>query len=185
MPYLTKRDLSRLGFKSLGDNVRISNRASLYHPERISIGSNVRIDDFAVLSAGEQGIHIGSFVHIAAFCGLFGQERITLNDYSGLSSKVCIYSSSDDYSGNSLTNPTTPDELRKPTVAPVALGRHVIVGAGATILPGVTLADGCAVGAHSLVTKSFDQLSIVAGIPARFVKKRSESLFSLEPAVHV
>jgi galactoside O-acetyltransferase len=183
MPYLTKRDLSRLGFKSLGEHVRISSKASIYHPERISIGSNVRIDDFALLSAGEMGIEIGSYVHIAAYCGLFGNERITLSDYSGLSSKVCIYSASDDYSGNALTNPTTPADLRNPIVAPVHLGRHVIVGAGATILPGVTLADGCAVGAHSLVTKSFEKLSIIAGIPAKYVKKRSGKLFEMEVAV--
>lgn len=180
MAYLTTQQLRNMGFGSLGEEVRISALASIYHPGRIHIGSHVRIDDFAVISAGAGGVAIGSYVHIACFCGLFGQELITLSDYSGLSSKVCIYSSSDDYSGEWLTNPTTPLYLRNPHHAPVFLGRHVIVGSGSTILPGVRLEEGCAVGAHSLVNKSFAALSIVAGTPARVIGRRSDEMFSKE-----
>src|SRR5690554_6180070 len=108
MGYLNQSELSKMGLKSLGNNVQISKKASIYNPTQISIGNNVRIDDFAVISAGEHGIRLGDYVHIANFCGLVGNAEIWMDDFSGLSSRVFIYSSSDDYSGTALTNPTVP-----------------------------------------------------------------------------
>ncbi len=49
--YLTEKDLQDFGFKSLGQNVRISSDARIYGAENISIGNNVRIDDFVILAA--------------------------------------------------------------------------------------------------------------------------------------
>ena len=48
MSFLTQTQLHNLGFKSLGQNVLISDKASIYSPELISIGSHVRIDDFCI-----------------------------------------------------------------------------------------------------------------------------------------
>ena len=69
-------ELRQLGFAKLGENVRISKKASFYGIERISIRSNVRIDDFCVLSAGKGGIEIGSFIHIAVYTSLIGLSLI-------------------------------------------------------------------------------------------------------------
>ena len=107
-------------------------------------GNDVRIDDFAVLSAGEGGIELGSYVHVAVFSLLIGKGRITVEDFSGLSSRVSIYSSSDDYTGKWMTNPTVPDEFTGAKHADVRLGRHVIIGANSVILPGTVLEEGAA-----------------------------------------
>lgn len=61
MAYLTRTELENLGFKHLGQNVKISDRAAIYNPESISIGDNSRIDDFCIISGT---IVIGNFCHI-------------------------------------------------------------------------------------------------------------------------
>jgi galactoside O-acetyltransferase len=180
MSYLTRDELEQMRFASLGSDVRISSKASIYNPKKISIGSNVRIDDFVVLSAGDGGIFIGSHVHIAVYSSLIGAGRITLADFGNLSSRVSIYSSSDDYSGLSLTNPTVPERYKRVQHADVSIGRHVIVGAGSVILPGVTIQDGVAIGALSLVTKDCEAFGIYAGIPAKLIKRRKQNLLELE-----
>jgi galactoside O-acetyltransferase len=64
--------------------------------------------------------------------------------------------------------------------APVRLGRHVIVGSGTVILPGVTLHDGVAVGALSLVNRDCAAFGVYAGIPVRPIGTRSRKLLELE-----
>jgi acetyltransferase-like isoleucine patch superfamily enzyme len=180
MAKLEKSVLESMGFGSLGKNVFISDKASLYNCTNIFIGNNVRIDDFCVLSAGEGGIFIGNNVHIAVYSSLIGMGKIILSDFSNLSSRVSIYSSNDDYSGVTMTNPTIPSQYTGVTHADVYLGKHVIVGAGSIILPGVTLAEGTSLGAFSLVTKSTQPWSVYVGIPAKRIKERSQELLELE-----
>ncbi|EJB5573596.1 acyltransferase [Citrobacter sp. Cf039] len=180
MAFMTIQQLQKMGFKSLGNNVYISNRASIYGAERISIGNNVRIDDFSVLSSGEGGIIIGSYVHIAINASLIGAGKITVSDYANISSRVAIYSSNDDYSGNSMTNPMLPVEYTSVAKEDVTICRHVILGCGSVILPGVTLNEGCAVGSLSLINKDCEPFSIYAGVPAKKIKNRSKKILELE-----
>jgi galactoside O-acetyltransferase len=180
MGVLSRQQLTEIGFKSVGDNVLVSDKASIYGAENIVIGNNVRIDDFVVLSAGQGGIEIGNYIHIAVFSSLIGAGRIALSDFCNISSRVSIYSSSDDYTGEYMTNPMVPNILTNVTEAPVYLGKHVIIGSGSVVLPGVSLEQGVAVGALSLVTKSFSCFEIIAGSPARFIKKRNQKLLELE-----
>lgn len=178
MPYLSERALKDLGFRKIGCNVKISDKASIYDAHRMEIGDNSRIDDFCVISGG---VKIGSHVHIAAHCLVAGGEQgITMEDFSGLAYFVQVFSQSDDYSGRTMTNPTVPVEFKKEFKAPVRLGRHVIIGAGSVIFPGVDLAEGCSVGAMSLVKRSTQPWGIYAGNPARRVKDRAKDLLVLE-----
>lgn len=177
---LKKGALEAIGFAAVGRNVQISDRASFYGASRICIGHNVRIDDFCVLSAGEGGIELGNYIHIATYTSLIGAEKITLSDFCNLSSRVSIYSSNDDYSGASLTNPTVPDEFKRVCHAPVYLAKHVIVGSGSVILPGISLEEGVAIGALSLVTKSCEAFGVYAGNPAKYIKARKRDLLELE-----
>ncbi|MCE3268406.1 MAG: galactoside O-acetyltransferase [Burkholderiales bacterium] len=185
MAYLTSEQLKILGFKYLGNNVKISDKASIYNPQNIFLDDDCRIDDFCILSAGLNGIHIGKFAHIAAYSSLMGAAEIYLNDFSGISSRVSIYSSNDDYSGEFLCHPTVPDWSRNVYSAPVFLDRHVIVGAGSIILPGAKLGIGVAIGALSLVAgnKQYDEFMIYAGIPAKQIKQRKQDLLNLEKKI--
>ena len=179
--FLTPSELDSLGFANLGHDVCISRHASIYNPERISLGSHVRLDDFAILTTGTQGrIEIGSYVHVGAFCALYGRGDITLEDYCTVSARVSIFTTSDDYSGEHLTNPTIPADYTGVHVAPVILRRHVLVGAHSVILPGVEIGRGSAVGALSLVTESIEPWGVYAGVPVRRLKDRTQGLLELE-----
>jgi galactoside O-acetyltransferase len=180
MAILSREAIEALGFSSVGENVQISDRATFYSANRISLGDNIRIDDFCVLSAGIGGILIGNHVHVAVYSSLIGAGKISISDFSNISSRVAIYSSSDDYSGATLTNPTLPSAYTGVTHANVFLGKHVIVGSGSVIMPGVILEEGVAVGALSLVQKRCEAFGIYAGNPARRIKERRRDLLELE-----
>jgi len=169
-----------MGFRSCGKNVLISDMACFHGVFQISLGDSVRIDDFCILSAGVGGIYVGNHVHIACYSSLIGREAITVEDFSNISSRVSIYSSSDDYSGNHMTNPMVPDEFKNVDHRPVSIGRHTIIGCGSVILPGVTIGEGCAVGAISMVKKDCKPFGIYAGIPARRMGERSSGLLESE-----
>jgi len=173
-------ELNQMGFKSTGKNVLISKKASFYGISRISLGNNVRIDDFCVISAGIGGIEIGNNVHIAVFASLMGEGKITLGDFSGISSRVSIYSSNDDYTGEHMTNPTIPAEFTGVVHSDVTLGKHVLVGCGTVILPGVTINEGAAIGALSLVDRDCEDFFIYSGNPVRKLIHRSRKLLELE-----
>jgi acetyltransferase-like isoleucine patch superfamily enzyme len=178
MAYYSEEQLGAMGFKRLGKNVKISDKASIYNCDQIEIGDNSRIDDFCVLSGK---IKLGNFVHIAPLCLLAGgEEGILMDDFSGLAYQVQIFSQSDDYSGATLTNPTVPAAYKKEAKKAVSLGRHVIVGAGSMVFPGVAIAEGCSVGAMTLVNKSTQPWGIYLGNPARRVKERKRDLLELE-----
>jgi acetyltransferase-like isoleucine patch superfamily enzyme len=179
-PFYTEDELRSLGFHFVGVNVRLSRKASIYGPQRISIGNSVRIDDFCILSAGEGGIEIQNYIHIGPYSAVMGNGAVVLEDFSNISSRVTIYSSNDDYSGSTMSNPMVPEEYKSVTQEDVRIGRHVIVGSGSVILPGVTIGEGCAIGALSLVNVDCIPFTISAGIPAKFVKKRMKTLLEKE-----
>ena len=178
MAYLTTEQLHEMGFKSLGKNVKISDKASIYNADQIEIGDNARIDDFCVISGR---VKIGRNVHIAPLCLVAGgEEGITLSDFSGLAYQVQIFAQSDDYSGKTLTNPTVPSEYKKEYKKSVFLGKHVIIGAGSIVFPGVHISEGCSVGALTLVNKSTEEWGTYLGNPAKRIKDRKKDLLALE-----
>lgn len=176
--FLSGEEIKDLGFEHVGLNVRISRFASFYGTENISIGNNVRIDDFCILSGR---ITIGNYIHVAAGCYLYGgEQRIELHDFVNLSSRIVIYAKSDDYTGMTLTNPTIPIEYKHVDEAKVVLQRHVLLGTGCVVLPGVVIEEGTSVGALSLINKSLPGWKICAGIPAKPIKDRKKDLLKLE-----
>jgi len=180
MAFLTIQQLNQLGLKSIGENVLISEKASLYNPSNISIGSNVRIDDFSILSAGKHGIQVGNYIHIACYTCLIGNGKITLNDFCNISSRVAIYSSNDDYSGEWMTNPMIPKKYTNIQEAPVYIGRHVIIGSGSVVLPNVKINNGVAIGALSLIKEDCEKNIIYAGNPAKMISQRKTNFIQLE-----
>lgn len=180
MAILSQAQIEAIGFGSVGHNVLISDKASFYGANRIRIGDNVRIDDYCVLSAGEGGILIGNYVHIAVFSSLIGAGRIIICDFCNISSRVSIYSSNDDYSGKALTNPTVPKEFTNVRHSDVILNKHVIIGSGSVVLPGLILEEGVAIGALSLVTNDCKPFGVYAGTPAKFLKMRKSDLLEIE-----
>ncbi|MHA6288864.1 acyltransferase [Maricaulis sp. CAU 1757] len=178
MGWLSRDEIDGLGFLHVGQSVQISSRAAIYGAAEMSIGDHSRIDDFCVLSGK---VTIGRNVHIAVMSNVAGGEPgVTMQDFSGLAYGAQVFAQSDDYSGRSLTNPTVPDAYKTEIKRPVVLGRHVIIGCNSVIMPGVVVAEGCAVGALSTVLSSTDPWGVYVGSPARRIRERSQDLLKLE-----
>jgi len=176
--FYTPEELKEFAFRAIGKDVLISRYARIYSMKDIEIGSNVRIDDFCLLSGR---IKIGNHVHISAFASLCGGDAgIVLEDFVNISEKVVIFAKTDDFSGATLTNPTIPEKYKNVFEAEVILKKHSIVGVGSSILPGVTMGEGSVIGAKSFVKKSTEPWSIYAGAPAKKIKDRQKGLLKLE-----
>lgn len=174
--FYSETELSELGLKSYGKHVLISKKCSLYSPQNMVIGDDVRIDDFCILSGT---ITIGSHVHIAAYCVLYGTFGIVIQDYSGLSARCTLYSQTDDFSGEFLVGAQFNEKQRNVQGGKIIIERFCQVGANSVILPDITIKEGVAIGALSLVKTSLHSWSIYAGIPVKKIKARSKKMIQL------
>ena len=173
--FFSNDELQEFGFRKVGFDVLISRFARFYTPHLIEIGDNVRIDDFCILSGS---ITLGSNIHISAYSGLYGKYGIEMKDYSGLSPRCTILSASDDFSGNFMIGPMIRKNFTNVTGGKVLLEKYVQIGASSVIFPNLTIGEGVAVGAFSLINKSLDSWGIYAGIPSKFIKVRSKNLLT-------
>ena len=96
MAYYTYEELEKMDFKNIGDNVKISDKASIYNCDQIEIGDHSRIDDFCVISGK---IKIGRNVHITPNCLVAGGEKgIVFEDFTTIAYGTQVFTQSDDYS---------------------------------------------------------------------------------------
>lgn len=135
------------GFKS-ASGARVRLNVIIYHPEGLSLGRNSSINDFCKLNAAG-GIEIGEYVSIGP--------------------GTAIWSVNHKYQSKDLLIREQGYERKK-----VIIEDDVWIGAHAIILPGVCIAQGTAVAAGSVVTKSTEPYSVVAGVPARLIRRRGE-----------
>ena len=178
MAYYTTKQLENFGFKSIGKNIKISEKASIYNCDQIEIGDYSRVDDFCVISGN---VKIGRNVHITPLCVVAGGiPGIVIESFSSLAYNCKIFSQSDCYSGESMTNSTVPKRFKKEIFKKVLIEKHSIIGSGSIVMPGVTIAVGTAVGANSLVLNSTSPWKIYAGSPAKWIKNRKKDLLLLE-----
>ena len=149
--YYSYEELLKIGFKRIGKNVKVSRLAKFY-AFKGSIGNNSRIDDFAILKGNikiGRNVHISSFDYLAAVGSL-----ITIGNYTGISANVLIFSVTDDYFGNFMTNPTVDKKFRKTIKGPVKIGENVSIGAGSVLLPNIKIGHSASIGALSLVNRN-------------------------------
>ncbi len=177
MAYLNLNELHQMGFAHVGDNVQISDKACIYNPEYIRIGDNSRIDDFCILSGR---ISIGRYCHITPMCLIGGGiPGVYIDDFCTLAYGCKLFSQSDDYSGATMVNSTIPRKYKAEIFESVHLAQHVILGTNTVVLPGVHIAEGCSVGAMSLMTCSTEPWGIYYGVPARRRSERKRDILIL------
>lgn len=173
------------GYRSIGENVKIFPTAKLVLRDGIEIGSNVIIDDFAFIVGGKPGdpmTRIGDYVHIASFTSFTGGGELVLGDFTSYGSGTKIVTGSEYFTeGSCLTNPTVPAPFRQAKRSFVHIEKHCILGLNVTVMPGVTIGEGCAVGANTLVLKDLAPWGIYAGSPAKRIGERpSARILELE-----
>lgn len=167
--FYSEDELNELGLKSFGKNVLISRKCSIYSPEKIRIGDNVRIDDFCILSGD---ITLGSNIHISAYCALYGAFGIELKDYSGMSPKSVIFSAVDDFSGDYLIGPIHDSKYTNVIGKNVVVNKFCQLGANTIVMPGVVFEEGAVTGAMTFVNKNLDAWTINTGIPINKSRSR-------------
>jgi acetyltransferase-like isoleucine patch superfamily enzyme len=158
-------------FARQGVNVRIYPGARLVGRDRIYIGSNVIIDDFVFVGPHAE-LTIGNYVHIAAHASIAGGGTCVIADFVSISNGARILTGSDDFGGSGLINSTIPKELRAVERGVVTIESHVAVGVNVVVLPNVTIGEGAALGAGSVVTKSLEPWLVYVGVPARPLRQR-------------
>jgi len=143
-------DKSKL--KSCGKNVLIGKTVRMRHPEKVSIGDHVIIDDFCYIS-GE--VEIGDYVHIGNSCTVSAsQDRVTFGPFSTIAPGVKIFAASSNYLSCGLDLPTIPEEFSYNVIrGSVTLERFVLVGANCVISPGVSIPEGAAFSANLIIKK--------------------------------
>ena len=174
--FYSQEELSQIGLKSFGNNVLISRYARIYSPHKITIGDNVRIDDFCILSGD---ITLGSHIHISPYVALYGAMGIEFEDYTGISAHSVVYSAMDDFGGDYLVGSVHPEELTNVTGGKVLVKKFSQIGVNSVVFPNLTLGEGVAIGACTLVTKSLEEWGLYVGIPAKKIKNRSKGMMKL------
>ncbi len=154
---------------------KIYEYAKIVNRDHFSIDIFSQIDDFVFINGGEK-TELGKFVHIASFCSVIGGGKFYMEDFSGLSAGCRIITGSDDFTGGGLTNPTVPVLYSNVRKSFVRIKRHAIIGTNVTILPGVTIGEGAAVGAGCIVRKDLEPWSIYVGQECRRIKSRPSAL---------
>lgn len=159
----------RSEFKSIGRNVIIEDGVLIFHPQSISLGDNVYVGHYTILKGYHKNeMTIGDNTWIGQDCFLHSAGGIHIGKSVGIGPGVKILTSV--HAERPLSNPVIHNQLE---FAEVVIGDGCDVGMGAIILPGVHIGQGAIIGAGSVVTKDVEERTIVAGNPAKVLRKRS------------
>ena len=164
---IMRRALWRALTRTMGDAVRVGLGVSCLHPETFEIGSGVVIGDHAVLQGRFDGTCvIGDHVWIGPQ-SYFDARDLVIEDYVGWGPGAKVLGST--HAAHPVDVPVIQTDLH---IRPVRIRAWADIGVNAVILPGVTIGKGAIVGAGAVVTEDVEPFTIVAGVPARFVRRR-------------
>lgn len=123
--------------------------------KRLIFGNNIQLNDFVHISAIDK-------VEIGDNCLMASHIYISDNTHG-------VYNGG----GEKESSPETPPDSREYITSPVKIGKNCWIGEGVIVMPGVTIGDGCVIGAHSIVNKDIPEACIAVGSPAKVIKKYS------------
>ncbi len=182
-------------FRQVGRGVVFGRNVTIRHPHKISLGSNVFIDDNVVLDAkgeGNKGLHVGDnvyigrntilsckngsiliedYVNISANCSLLSETEIRLGRYCFLAGH-CYLVAGGNHSFDDLETPI----MFQPSLSKggIQIADDVWLGAGVIVLDGVSVGQGCVVGAGAVVTQPLSDYSVAVGSPAQKIRDRRD-----------
>lgn len=213
IPFLVLRDIGKLfviympgGFgtklrylyyknklKSCGKNVIIDTGVHIDGTELISIGDNVYIDKYCIISigkkligdikrkenpdfSGEEGeIIIGNNIHIAQFCIIMGFGGVEIRDNFVMSSGAKIYSLTNtayDLSDKSKIISLMPYSQAPFLCSPVVIKENVWLGLNTITMPNITIEKNSFSASNSVLMCGFEENSYISGQPAKKIKER-------------
>jgi putative colanic acid biosynthesis acetyltransferase WcaF len=127
------------------------------------IGPDCHIYPEAIIWA-PWNLECGQAVAIANGAEIYNPRCVVLGDYATISQKAYLCGATHDYTSTEF-----------PLISsPINIGSHAWIAARAIVLKGVTIGDGCVVGAGSVVTRSMPPWTVCAGNPCQVIKNNYE-----------
>lgn len=166
--FFDKRDL-----KFCGEGVIIGKTVRIRNPKEVSIGDGTIIDDFCYISCSAD---IGNNCHIASHVNISGGGgHLVVGNYVGIASGCSLNTQSSDYLTASFELPSIPKENRFGGYGKcISFGDHVVLGAGTIVLPNVSLPEGVATAAQTILReKSYDPWCLYAGRDSKKLLRRN------------
>jgi acetyltransferase-like isoleucine patch superfamily enzyme len=164
---LMRRAIWRAVARQLGHSVHIGSGVGFKHLETFEIGHKVFIGSQSYIQGRFDGrCIIGNHVWIGPQ-SYFDARDLILEDYVGWGPGAKVLASN--HTGVPIDVPIVQTDLE---IKSVKVEAEADIGMNAVILPGVTIGKGSIVGAGAVVTKDVAPFSIVAGVPARFLRWR-------------
>lgn len=155
-------------FRGIGEGVVFEEGVRVFHPENISLGSNVYVGHDAFLKGYYKNeMRIGSNTWIGQCAFLHSAGGLTIGEGVGIGPHVKMLTHT-----HVETDPETPVVYNESVFKAVTIEDGCDIGIGATILPGVTIGRMSLVGAGAVVTSDVPPYSVVAGVPARVIRDR-------------
>ncbi len=153
---------------ALGEHVIFEEGVRIWHPETVSIGTNVYLGHGAMLKGYHRGrMIIGDDTWLGQGVFLHSAGDLTVGRRVGVGPMVKIFTSFHQDPGRDGVLLEAPL-----TLAPVAIEDEADLGVGAVILPGVTVGRGAQIGAGAVVTRDVPPFTVAAGNPARVLRER-------------
>lgn len=141
----------RLGFLRLSNRKVSSSCTVLMHTRilnfwAVEIGPRAIINQYVLIDCRRHKVSIGHDADIGPYCRIWTLGHV----------------------------PDSP--THEVAGGPVTIGHHAWIASGVTLLPAITIGTGAVIGTSSVVTGSIPDLEVWAGVPAKFIRKRNNSL---------
>lgn len=153
-------------------------KSRLQFAEGFTTGHHCRFDLLGDEDDSSKKLFIGKNCKLGDNVHIVANEKVIIGDNCLMASKIFISDTSHgDYSNNSNDSyPDVPPDQRTFYMKPVVIGNNVWIGENACILLGVTVGNGCIIGANSIVNRNVPENCIVAGVPAKVIKRWNPEL---------
>ncbi|MBI6548020.1 DapH/DapD/GlmU-related protein [Xenorhabdus lircayensis] len=175
IPYLKTQILYKYLFKKVGNNSWIKCPDRIFNAGSIEIGSQVKIEKGSILYAVNKyadktyngKIIIGDGVYANRYFNITAAESVIIGHNVSFGPNVFINDFDHSFEDIGINIIISPLKCK----GGVYIGDGSWIGANVFITGGVTIGKHCVIAANSVVTKSFPDYSVVAGIPAKIIKK--------------
>ncbi len=137
---------------------------------QVTLGNDCSLGAGVVLAAYGNRIELDRWVHVGPYTTLYGHGGVTIGEGTLIAMHCRILSSNHTVAPQGTFIRSQPDIL-----LPTKIGRDVWLGAGVTVLGGVSIGDGCVVGAGSVVTRDLPPGAIAYGTPAEVRRYRENA----------